>query len=124
MTPSTVLRSARIAEIHRALRRAPIVALLGARQCGKTTLARELAGDTTQFFDLESSTDRQPLAAAPARTLAALRGLVVLDEVQMMPELLPVLPFPGGGTRRLLLGDPRRRGAGPAGRSWRSALRL
>jgi len=91
MSTQAIPRSARIAEIRSALRRAPIVALLGARQCGKTTLARELADGGAQFFDLESSTDRQALAVAPERSLAALRGLVVLDEAQTMPELLPVL---------------------------------
>ena len=88
---SSVLRQARIAELRSALDRAPVVSLLGPRQCGKTTLARELAGESNQFFDLESSIDRQPLAAAPERTLGTLRGLVVLDEVQTMPELLPLI---------------------------------
>src|SRR5512139_1081222 len=109
MAAQTVLRPARFAELQTALARSPIVALLGARQCGKTTLARGLAGEGTQFFDLESSTDRQSLAAAPERTLAALRGLVVLDEVQTMPELLPVLRVladrPDIPARFLLLGS-------------------
>ena len=74
-----------------ALERSPVVALLGARQCGKTTLAHELAGAVTHVFDLERSVDRQALSAAPERTLSPLRGLVVLDEVQTMPQLLPVL---------------------------------
>ena len=54
-------------------------------------LAHQLAGAESQFFDLESSLDRQVLSAVPERTLAPLRGLVVLDEVQTMPQLLPVL---------------------------------
>jgi len=109
MHATTILRPARLAELRSALDRAPIVALLGARQCGKTTLARGLVGDTTQFYDLESSTDRQALAAAPERTLAAMRGLVILDEAQTMPELLPVLRVladrPDLPARFLLLGS-------------------
>jgi uncharacterized protein len=43
-------------QLSRAIKRSPITALLGPRQCGKTTLARMLAkGKTTAFFDLESN---------------------------------------------------------------------
>jgi hypothetical protein len=109
MATASVARPGRIAEVQAALQRAPIVALLGARQCGKTTLAREVAGSTDQFFDLENSVDRLALASAPERTLAALRGLVVLDEVQTLPELLPVLRVladrPGNPARFLILGS-------------------
>ena len=109
MSVASIQRPGRIAEVQTALQRAPIVALLGARQCGKTTLARELAGSTAPFFDLESSADRLALASAPERTLAALRGLVVLDEVQTMPELLPVLRVladrTGTSARFLILGS-------------------
>ena len=96
-------------ELQRALRRSPIVALLGPRQCGKTTLAHQVAGADGQFFDLESSLDRQALAAAAERTLGPLRGLVVLDEVQTMPQLLPALRVlsdrPGTPARFLILGS-------------------
>ena len=51
-------------------------------------LARGLA--PAAIFDLESSTDRGELAVAPETTLGSLRGLVVLDEIQTMPELLPI----------------------------------
>ena len=102
-------RPKRLAEVRQALRRAPIVALLGPRQCGKTSLAREVGTKAAHFFDLESSTDRLALAAAPERLLGPLRGLVVLDEVQTMPELFPLLrvladrkPIPA---RFLLLGS-------------------
>src|SRR5258707_13351090 len=78
-------------ELQRALKRSPVVALLGPRQCGKTTLAHQLAGADRHFFDLESSMDMQALSVAPERTLSPLRGLVVLDEVQTMPQILPVL---------------------------------
>ena len=80
-----------VAELRDALRRSPIAALLGPRQCGKTTVARAFGGPDAHFFDLENSLDRQALALAPERTLGPLRGLVVLDEVQTMPALLPTL---------------------------------
>lgn len=72
-----------------ALARSPVVAILGARQCGKTTLARELA--PAHVFDLDRSADRLALSSAAEQTLGALQGLVMLDEVQSMPELLPAL---------------------------------
>lgn len=71
----------------------PVVAILGARQVGKTTLARELAArweGPVVRFDLESPTDLARLAD-PMLALAPLRGLVVLDEIQRRPELFPVL---------------------------------
>ena len=75
------------------LRRFPVVALLGARQVGKTTLAREIAqgfrGKST-FFDLERTADLA-LLADPELALRPLRGLVVLDEVQRRPDLFPIL---------------------------------
>jgi predicted AAA+ superfamily ATPase len=95
--------------LRHALKRSPVVALLGPRQCGKTTLAHQVAGADSQFFDLESSMDRQVLAAAPERTLLPLRGLVILDEVQTMPQILPVLRVlsdrPATAARFLLLGS-------------------
>lgn len=79
------------AAVPAALRRSPIVALNGPRQCGKTTLARRVAGArAAAYFDLED-----PVAAArlaePMTALSGLRGLVVIDEVQRAPHLFPVL---------------------------------
>ena len=69
----------------------PVAALLGPRQCGKTTLARILVErDGGAFFDLESPVDRQRLAA-PLTALERLRGLVVLDEIQRRPDLFELL---------------------------------
>lgn len=68
-----------------------MTALLGPRQCGKTTLARELHRQMKgSFFDLEN---RQDLARLqdPVRALGDLRGLVVLDEVQKQTDLLETL---------------------------------
>src|SRR5438045_3286834 len=74
----------------------PIVALVGPRQCGKTTLARDLArgagfkaGPVTRF-DLESPIDLSRLEN-PLLALEPLEGLIIIDEVQRRPELFPVL---------------------------------
>jgi len=85
-------RTAHLAEIRRKLRRNPAVALLGARQVGKTTLARHLAAnrDDVTFFDLEDPRDVARLDE-PMIALEPLRGIVVLDEVQRRPDLFPVL---------------------------------
>ena len=69
----------------------PAVALLGPRQCGKTTLARQVAArEGARIFDLENPDDAAALEN-PMLALESLRGLVVLDEVQRRPELFPVL---------------------------------
>lgn len=71
----------------------PVVALLGPRQCGKTTLARMFAerfAGSVSRFDLEDPTDLAALAA-PKLALQDLRGLVIIDEIQRAPELFPVL---------------------------------
>lgn len=67
------------------------VELVGPRQVGKTTLAREfVATDSPNYFDLENASSRQRLAQ-PMEALADLTGLVVIDEVQHSPELFEVL---------------------------------
>lgn len=77
--------------LKRAIARSPVTALLGPRQCGKTTLARLLArSDSAHFFDLESPSDQQRLQN-PEMMLGSLRGLIVLDEIQFKPELFNVL---------------------------------
>ena len=71
----------------------PVTALLGARQVGKTTLAREFSGRRSgpvHFFDLESSSDLARLAD-PLLALSGLRGLIVLDEIQRRPDIFPAL---------------------------------
>jgi uncharacterized protein len=77
--------------ITQRLKGGPAVALLGPRQCGKTTLARTLAAQTrSTYFDLESPTDLARLSQ-PLITLEPLRGLIVIDEIQRRPDLFPVL---------------------------------
>ena len=74
-----------------ALERNPVVALVGPRQCGKTTLARTLAdADSVNYFDLEDPVSLARLEQ-PMTTLRPLQGLVVIDEVQHRPELFPIL---------------------------------
>ena len=74
--------------VHEAFSVHPVVAVTGPRQCGKTTLARAIAADSTPaaWFDLEAAVDRRRLRT-PELTLGPLRGLVVIDEVQRSPEL-------------------------------------
>jgi hypothetical protein len=98
-----------IGQISSALRRSPVVALLGPRQCGKTTLARGIAaGRRGDYFDLESPVDLARLEH-PLQALAAQRGLVVIDEIQRRPDLFPVLRVLAdrqpGPARFLILGS-------------------
>ena len=102
-------RSSYLQKLSTAIRRSPITALLGPRQCGKTTLARQWA--LTQkaiFFDLESLPDRRRLQN-PELTLGELDGLIILDEIQEMPELFPILRVlvdrPDQPARFLILGS-------------------
>lgn len=87
-----VARPEHEAQIRQLLRRYPVVCLLGARQVGKTTLARHFAKDlpSTTTYDLESPEDRSRLAD-PLLELRQRRGLVVLDEVQRLTAIFPVL---------------------------------
>ena len=80
-----------LAQIRQALRRSRVVALLGPRQSGKTTLARLVVpADSANYFDLEDPASLAHLAE-PVTALAFLRGVVVIDEVQRQPDLFPVL---------------------------------
>ncbi|MGE5892874.1 MAG: ATP-binding protein [bacterium] len=77
--------------VRSALRRSRIVALIGPRQCGKTTLARLLVEpDSPNYFDLEDPSSLARLDE-PMTALHGLKGLVVIDEVQRKPDLFPVL---------------------------------
>ena len=77
--------------LREGLKTGPAVALLGPRQCGKTTLARQLAEKSkSTYFDLENPVDLARLSE-PMTALESLRGLIVIDEVQRRPDLFPVL---------------------------------
>jgi predicted AAA+ superfamily ATPase len=87
----------------------PVTALLGPRQCGKTTLARFIAEqEPSTVFDLEDPVDIQRLSA-PMQVLKELSGLVIIDEVQRKPELFEMLRVlvdrSGRNARFLLLGS-------------------
>lgn len=109
--PQRIPRSAEVEAVRLLLRRNPVVAILGARQVGKSTLAREVArlhGGPVHHFDLE---DPEVLVRfeEPMLLLRRLKGLVVLDEIQRTPEIFPVLRVladrPGPPARFLVLGS-------------------
>lgn len=103
-----IARSAAAARLKTALEENPVCALLGPRQCGKSTLAREFSdGREVRWFDLEDSGDRAALRQ-PELALSPLRGLVVIDEVQREPGLFaslrPLADRRGAPARFLVLG--------------------
>ena len=80
-----------LSQVRAALRRSRVVALIGPRQCGKTTLARELVDPASaNYFDLEDPASLARLAE-PMTALAPLKGVIVIDEIQRRPDLFPVL---------------------------------
>jgi len=84
-------RTTDIALVRAALRRSRLVALLGPRQCGKTTLARQfVAADSLNYFDLEDAVSLARLSE-PEMALRPLKKLVVIDEIQRRPGLFPLL---------------------------------
>jgi uncharacterized protein len=86
-----IRRSRLQARIALALKRSRIVGLIGPRQSGKTTLARHMvASDSANYFDLESPASLARLTQ-PMTALEALRGIVVIDEIQHRPDLFQVL---------------------------------
>ena len=105
-------RTRLLAAVNRGLNEAPVVALLGARQVGKTTLAEQVAATwdgPTSVYDLEVAAAREALAATPERLLGRSEGLVVIDEIQRGPHLFEILrPISDDRNRKsvfLLLGS-------------------
>ncbi len=89
----------------------PVVGIVGARQVGKTTLAHEIAAVSSEpcaYFDMENPEDMARFSD-PMLALRGLEGLVVIDEVQMYPDIFPVLRVLAdqfsGSVRFLVLGS-------------------
>src|SRR3989338_1327564 len=106
-----IQRKQELQELQGLLKRYPVVGIVGARQVGKTTLARMLFKSLrtkAHFFDLENNEDLARLAD-PWLTLKGLNGLVVIDEIQRRPEIFPALRVladrPRKGNRYLVLGS-------------------
>ena len=109
-------RPGHLASLKAKLNHFPVVAMLGPRQIGKTTLARQFAAQWVKegkagqatHFDLEDPDDQARLAD-PAFVLRSLTGLVVIDEIQTWPQLFPLLRVladrAGVPARFLLLGS-------------------
>ncbi len=98
-------RQDRLESLRKLLRWHPIVAILGPRQCGKTTLSRMIESD--HYFDLENPRDLARLDE-PQTALEKLQGLVVIDEIQLRPDLFPLLRClvdQPSGARFLILGS-------------------
>ncbi|MGA2623820.1 MAG: ATP-binding protein [Bacteroidota bacterium] len=86
-----IKRSLLLRKLRTALGRSRVVALIGPRQCGKTTLARQLLDPRTlNYFDLEDPVSLARLDE-PMTALSGLKGLVVIDEIQRKSDLFPVL---------------------------------
>lgn len=89
-----ISRNKELTALTERFKSSPVVALLGPRQCGKTTLAHQFAKTKAlkpvHFFDLEDPTDLARLQNAKL-ALENLTGTVVIDEVQRRPELFPIL---------------------------------
>ena len=88
-------RKSYLSLLNQYFRTHPIVAILGPRQCGKTTLAKMFSSSVKDFerrnyFDLEDTVDLQRLAT-PKLALEDLEGLIVIDEIQLNKELFPTL---------------------------------
>ena len=81
------------AEVNTCLRDFPAVAILGPRQCGKSTLAKKIIGNRTDsvYLDLELPSDVQKLSEPELFLGRHAAKLICLDEIQRLPEIFPVL---------------------------------
>lgn len=87
-----IIRPDFLKEIEISIRNNPVTAIMGPRQCGKTTLARAIAKSTeSTIFDLEDPADFDLLSNTPKIILKQQKGLVILDEIQHIPGLFPLL---------------------------------
>ena len=96
-------------ELFELLNNSPVCALLGARQIGKSHLARTLGVPEENYFDMEDEVARRRLEDNPQGELARLYGTVVIDEVQRVPAVFPILRYladrPTNPAKFLLLGS-------------------
>jgi len=103
-----IIRERVVAGIRSNMRQFQVTALLGPRQCGKTTLARGMHVRPENYFDMEDPRDVTRLDN-PRTVLAKLKGPVVIDEIQRMPDLFPLLRVladrPGRPASFLILGS-------------------
>jgi predicted AAA+ superfamily ATPase len=108
-----MLRPIYLNKIRSAFKVHSVVALLGPRQCGKTTLAAMYSEQLSDVhhFDLEDPRDLARLEA-PMLALEELQGLIIIDEIQKRPELFPVLRVlvdkPNNKQKYLILGSASR----------------
>jgi hypothetical protein len=80
------------AEVRESLSYNPVTAILGPRQCGKTSLARTISETMkSTLFDLEDPSDFELLKSSPKQIFSGLEGLIIIDEIQRLPELFPLL---------------------------------
>lgn len=109
MTPEFISRKGFYDTIEQSLRRFPVTALLGPRQCGKSSLARLFSPKPENRFDIENPLDLVRLQPDALGRLASLEGVVVLDEVQLWPQLFNILRVvvddPGCRARFLITGS-------------------
>lgn len=89
-----ILRNQLLHKIEKAFKSHRIVCLLGPRQCGKTTLAREIKTQQKEvhYFDLERPADAQVLET-PDITLPYLKGMIIMDEIQRLPNIFTYLRY-------------------------------
>lgn len=97
-------------KVRESLNYNPITAILGPRQCGKTTLAKMIADSfITTIFDLEDPSDYELLSTSPKNVLSQQEGLIIIDEVQRLPELFSILRVladePESNRKFLILGS-------------------
>jgi len=86
-----IQRTRYINQLKYLVQNSPVTALLGPRQCGKTTLAKEFGKiHKSHYFDLESNAD-SAILQNPETVLSELNGLIILDEIQLMPGLFNAL---------------------------------
>lgn len=109
-----IIRTKELEKIKQRFKSNPAVAILGPRQCGKTTLANQFARQNifseVHLFDLEDPRHLTRLEN-PMLALEPLHGLIILDEIQRKPEIFPVLRViidKNPGKKFLILGSASR----------------